>query len=55
MAFEEILVYVVIALVIGFALGWFFVKAQITAIEARNRAELERWKLRLPGDICRDR
>ena len=54
MAFEEILVYVVIALVIGFALGWFFVKAQITAIEARYRAELERWKVEAAGEIRKD-
>ncbi len=54
MAFEEILVYVVIALVIGFALGWFFVKAQITAIEARYRAEFERWKVEAAGEIRKD-
>lgn len=54
MAFEEILVYVVIALVIGFALGWFFVKAQVTAIEARYRAELERWKVESAGEIRKD-
>jgi predicted Holliday junction resolvase-like endonuclease len=54
MAFEEVLVYVVIALVIGFALGWFFVKAQISAIEARYRAELERWKVEAAGEIRKD-
>jgi predicted Holliday junction resolvase-like endonuclease len=54
MAFEETLVYVVIALVIGFALGWFFVKAQVTAIEARYRAELERWKVESAGEIRKD-
>jgi uncharacterized membrane-anchored protein YhcB (DUF1043 family) len=54
MAFEEILIYVVIALVAGFALGWFFVKAQITAIEQRYRAELERWKVEAAGEIRKD-
>jgi len=54
MAFEEMLVYIVVALVIGFALGWFFVKAQITAIEARYRAELERWKVEAAGEIRKD-
>ena len=54
MAFDETLVYVVIALVIGFALGWFFVKAQVTAIEARYRAELERWKVESAGEIRKD-
>jgi predicted Holliday junction resolvase-like endonuclease len=47
-------VYVVICLVIGFALGWFFVKVQITAIEARYRAELERWKVETAGEIRKD-
>ena len=54
MAFEEVIIYVVIALVIGFMLGWFFVKAQITAIEARYRAELERWKFEAAGEIRKD-
>ncbi|MFA6363284.1 Holliday junction resolvase-like protein [Methanoregula sp.] len=54
MAFEEMLVYIVVALMIGFALGWFFVKAQITAIEARYRAELERWKVEAAGEIRKD-
>ena len=54
MAFEETLIYVVIALVIGFALGWFFVKAQVTAIEARYRAELGRWKVESAGEIRKD-
>ncbi|MEN6396170.1 MAG: Holliday junction resolvase-like protein [Methanoregula sp.] len=54
MALEESIVYVVIALVMGFVLGWLFVKAQITAIEARYRADLERWKVEAAGDIRKD-
>ena len=54
MAFEEILMYNAIALVAGFALGWLFVKAQITAIEQRYRAELERWKMEAAGEIRKD-
>lgn len=54
MAFEEIVVYVVIALILGFVLGFFFVKAQITAIEARYRAELEKWKSDAATEIRKD-
>jgi len=54
MALEDVIVYVVIALVMGFVLGWLFVKAQITAIEARYKAELERWKVEAAGEIRKD-
>jgi len=54
MAFEEVLLYVVIGLVAGFVLGWSFVKAQITAIEQRYRAELGRWKAETAGEIRKD-
>ncbi|HNX17779.1 MAG TPA: Holliday junction resolvase-like protein [Methanoregula sp.] len=54
MEFEEILVCCIIALVIGFVLGWLFVKAQITAIEARYRAELEKWKMEAATEIRKD-
>jgi hypothetical protein len=45
MPFEDLLVIILISLGLGFALGFFYVKAQITAIENRYRAELEIWKL----------
>jgi predicted Holliday junction resolvase-like endonuclease len=43
-----------IALVTGFILGWGYVKAQITAIEARCRAELEQWKAETAKEIRKD-
>lgn len=43
-----------IALVTGFILGWGYVKAQITAIEARYRAELEQWKAEAAQEIRKD-
>ncbi|MFZ1903393.1 MAG: Holliday junction resolvase-like protein [Methanoregula sp.] len=54
MAFEDILGYVIIALVAGFLLGWLFVKAQITAIEQRYKADLERWKAESAAEIRKD-
>ena len=54
MAFEDILGYVIIALVVGFLLGWLFVKAQITAIEQRYKADLERWKAESAAEIRKD-
>jgi len=54
MAFEEILIYIVIGLVAGFLLGWSFVKAQITAIDLRYRAELGRWKVEAAEEIRKD-
>ncbi len=54
MAFEDILGYVIIALVAGFLLGWLFVKAQINAIEQRYRADLERWKMESAAEIRKD-
>lgn len=54
MAFDEILVAAGIALVFGFVLGWLAVRAQIAAIEARYRSELERWKLEAAKDIRKD-
>ncbi|MFA5254536.1 MAG: Holliday junction resolvase-like protein [Methanoregula sp.] len=45
---------VLIALAIGFLLGWGYVKAQISAIEARYRAELERWKAEAGKEIRKD-
>lgn len=55
MVFDEFLVIAVLALLaIGFFLGWLAVKGQITAIEARYRSELERWKLEAAKDIRKD-
>ena len=54
MPFEDILFFIVISLALGFALGFFYVKAQITAIEDRCRAELERWKVEAGAEIRKD-
>ncbi|MFY9983095.1 MAG: Holliday junction resolvase-like protein [Methanoregula sp.] len=54
MAFEDILGYIIIALVAGFLLGWLFVKAQINAIEQRYKADLERWKAESAAEIRKD-
>ena len=54
MPFEDLLVLIAISLALGFALGFFYVKAQITAIEARYRAELERWKVEAGAEIRKD-
>ncbi len=51
---EELILTVIISLVIGFTLGFFYVKAQITAIESACRAELERWKAEVSGEIRND-
>jgi predicted Holliday junction resolvase-like endonuclease len=54
MSLAELLLPVLIALAIGFFLGYLFVKAQISAIEARYRAELAAWKLEAAGEIRKD-
>jgi predicted Holliday junction resolvase-like endonuclease len=54
MLFEDLILPVIISLVIGFTLGFFYVKAQITAIENTYRAELERWKVEVSGEIRSD-
>jgi predicted Holliday junction resolvase-like endonuclease len=54
MPFEDRLVLIAISLALGFALGFFYVKAQITAIEDRYRAELERWKAEAASEIRKD-
>jgi predicted Holliday junction resolvase-like endonuclease len=54
MLFEDLLIPVILALAAGFALGFFYVKAQITAIEEKYRAELGRWKLETAGEIRKD-
>lgn len=54
MFLEDLIIPVILALVFGFALGFYYVKAQITAIEEKSRAELETWKLETAGEIRKD-
>jgi predicted Holliday junction resolvase-like endonuclease len=54
MLFADLVIPVFLSLALGFALGFLHVKAQITAIEARYRAELEAWKLETAMDIRKD-
>ena len=54
MAPEDLIVPVVLALVAGFILGYWYVRARICAIEDRMRAELETWKLEAAGEIRKD-
>jgi predicted Holliday junction resolvase-like endonuclease len=54
MSFADLLMPISLSLALGFALGFLYVKAQITAIEARYRAELESWKLETAGEIRKD-
>ena len=48
------LVYGILGLAAGFFLGWLAVRVQITAIEKRYRAELERWKVESAAEIRKD-
>jgi predicted Holliday junction resolvase-like endonuclease len=54
MSSDELLLPVIIAIAVGFALGFLYVKAQISAIEARYRAEFEKWKMDAAGEIRKD-
>jgi predicted Holliday junction resolvase-like endonuclease len=54
MPLEDLIIPVVLALVLGFALGFYYVKTQITFIEEKSRAELETWKLEAAGEIRKD-
>jgi predicted Holliday junction resolvase-like endonuclease len=54
MLLSDLIIPVLVALVIGFTLGFLYVQAQIIAIEARYRAELETWKLETAGEIRKD-
>ncbi len=54
MLLSDLLIPVLVALVIGFVLGYFYVKGQITAIEERCRADLERWKVEAGNEIRKD-
>jgi predicted Holliday junction resolvase-like endonuclease len=51
---EDLIIPVILALVLGFALGFYYVRAQITAIEEKSRADLETWKLEAAGEIRKD-
>jgi predicted Holliday junction resolvase-like endonuclease len=54
MPLEDLIIPVILALALGFALGFYYVQARITAIEERSRAELETWKLETAGAIRKD-
>lgn len=54
MSLVDLIIPVLIALAVGFALGFLYVQAQISAIEARYRAELETWKLEATSGIRKD-
>jgi predicted Holliday junction resolvase-like endonuclease len=54
MALEDLIIPVLIALILGFILGFFYVRARIPVIEERSRAELETWKLEAAGEIRKD-
>jgi predicted Holliday junction resolvase-like endonuclease len=54
MLLSDLFIPVLVALVIGFVLGYFYVKGQITAIEERYRADLERWKVEAGNEIRKD-
>ena len=51
---EDLIIPVVLALVIGFILGYFYIRTRLTAIEERSRAELEAWKLEAAGEIRKE-
>ena len=54
MPLEDLIIPVILALILGFTLGFYYVKAQITAFEEKSRAELETWKLEAAGEIRKD-
>ena len=54
MPLADLIIPVIFALALGFALGFYYVRAQITAIEEKSRAELETWKLETAGEIRKD-
>ena len=51
---EDLLLIIIFSLVIGFILGFFYVKGQIDAIERMYRSELERWKVEASEEIRKD-
>ena len=54
MLLEDLIIPVILALIVGFVLGYYYVKPRITAIEERSRAELETWKLETAIEIRKD-
>jgi predicted Holliday junction resolvase-like endonuclease len=54
MPLADLILPVLLALAIGFTLGFLYVNAQITAIEARYRSELETWKMEAAGQIRKE-
>jgi predicted Holliday junction resolvase-like endonuclease len=54
MPLEDLIIPVSLALVLGFILGFYYVKIRITAIEEKSRAELETWKREAAGEIRKD-
>jgi predicted Holliday junction resolvase-like endonuclease len=54
MPLEDLIIPVSLALVLGFILGFYYVKIRITAIEEKSRAELETWKWEAAGKIRKD-
>ena len=51
---EDLIIPVVLALVLGFILGYLYVRAMIPVIEERSRAELEVWKKEAADGIRKD-
>ena len=51
---DDILGYVIVALIMGFFLGWLLFRVQVQSVEARYRAELERWKAESTAEIRKD-
>lgn len=54
MSLEDLIIAVVLSLVVGFILGYYYVRAMIPVIEERSRAELEAWKKEAAGEIRKD-
>ena len=54
MPLADLIIPVILALALGFALGFYYLRVQITAIEEKSRAELETWKLETAGEIRKD-
>ena len=54
MPLDDLIIPVILALILGFAMGFYYVKIRITAFEEKSRAELETWKLEAAGAIRKD-
>lgn len=51
---EDLIIPVSLALVLGFILGFYYVKIRITVIEEKSRVELETWKREAAIEIRKD-